>query len=232
MRTKIVLFVLITAGIVLYGCAGTPKAQVTPSFEGFTPGGTTTYAVLEFDASSLQPQNNPDGSITVFSKGNFQFKIMPMTRGDSRGALSRTNSEFDALIKQNEAKLAANPQDYDACIVLAGLYIDRGRDGDADLAVKYSDMALAIRQDDAEALYARGLAFNKKGDSSKALGDLEAVLKTNIQSMKGVYYLMGMINYKDGKIDEAIEAFEKVKAIDPKFVDTDEILEVLYQKKA
>jgi tetratricopeptide (TPR) repeat protein len=57
------------------------------------------------------------------------------------------------------------------------------------------------------------------------------VLRTNIQSMKGVYYVMGMIYYKDGKTDEAISAFEKVKTIDPEFVDTGEVLEELYKKK-
>ena len=114
--------------------------------------------------------------------------------------------------------------------MLAGLHIDRGLPGDADLAVKYSDRALTISKDDPQALYARGLAYSEKGDNAKALNDLTAVLMSNIQSMKGVYYVMGMIQYKEGKIDEAIASFEKVKAIDPEFVDIDEILEGLYEK--
>jgi tetratricopeptide (TPR) repeat protein len=225
------LFILIATGMILFGCAGTRSAQINPGFDGLTPGGTS-YAVPESGESSLQPQYDLDGSITLFSKGNIRFSIMPMTmNGATRGALPGPSGEFDTLIKRYEADLAANPRDFDTCIMLAGLYINRGRDGDADLAVRYCNTALAVRRGDAEALYARGLAYNAKGESAPALVDLVAVLRTDIQSMKGVYYIMGMIYYNDGKIDEAIESFEKVKTIDPEFVDIDEILEMLYQMK-
>jgi tetratricopeptide (TPR) repeat protein len=224
-----VFLVLIVTGIVLYGCASNGKAQITPDFDGFTPGGTA-YAVPDFEAGPMQPRSNPDGSITLFTKGDFRFRIIPLTKRTRGGTLPRTEG-LDTLIRRYEADLAANPLDFDACIMLAGLYIDRGRQGDADLAVRYSNTALAIRQDDAEALYARGLAYNEKGDSSRALGDLVAVLRANVQSMKGVYYIMGMIYYNDGKTDEAIEAFEKVKTIDPESSDINDILEDLYRKE-
>jgi len=237
MRTKIVLLVLTVTGIAFWGCASSQSGssgQIKPSLDGYTPGEYPTTVVYEYDAKGFQPTYNKDGSITVMTTGNLQIKILPMTNTTGRGALNRSTDEFDKLIKQYESSLTANPQDYDACIMLAGLYIDRGKEGDADKAVKYSDQALTIRKNDADALYVRGIAYNEKNDSSsrsKALNDLEVVLKTNLQSMKGVYYVMGMIYYKDGKTDEAITAFEKVKTIDPEFVDTDEILEVLYKKK-
>jgi tetratricopeptide (TPR) repeat protein len=226
-----VFLVLVVTGMILYGCAGTRKAQITPSFDGLTPGGNTAYAVPGFEERSMLPQSNPDGSITLFTKGDFRFRITPLTKR-TRGSTPPRTEGIDTLIKRYEADLTANPQDFDACIMLAGLYIDRGRLGDADLALRYSDTALAIRHDDASALYARGLAYDKKGDSSRALGDLVAVLRTDIQSMKGVYYILGMIYYNDGKIDEAIEAFEKVKTIDGEFADINEILEeLLYWKE-
>lgn len=235
MKTKILLLVLITAGIAFYGCASSSSGNSgkMPSFDGFTPGEHPNKVIYEYDAKKIQPVYNKDGSITVLTTKNLQITIMPMTNNRGRGALNRSTEEFDKLIKQYEATLAANPKDYDACIMLAGLYIDRGRNGDADIAVKYSNQALAIRNNDADALYIRGIAYNEKDDSpsrGKAINDLKMVLRTNVQSMKGVYYLLGMIYYKEGKIDEAITAFEKVKAIDPEFVDTDEILEALYKK--
>jgi len=237
MKTKTALFVLVVTGIVLFGCASSPSGssgQINPSFDGFTPGGYTNSTTLEYQVNTFQPQYNRDGTITMFTVGRVQIKILPMTntRRSSRGALSRTAEEFNTLIKQYEEQLAANPQDYDACIMLAGLYIDRGDNpGDADQAVKYSDRALAIRRNDADALYTRGIAYSEMGDRpsrAKALSDLEQVLRLNLQRMKGVYYVMGMIYYKDENIDKAIEAFEKVKTIDPAFVDVNEILEVLY----
>jgi len=232
MKAKIVLFVLVVTGIAICGCASGPSGssgQINPSLDGFTPGAASTV-VYQYDPKAVKPIYNSDGSITVFTAGNFQVKILPMNFKGSRSALNRTTEEFDRLIGQYETTLTANPKDYDACIMLAGLYIDRGKEGDAEKAVKYSDQALAIRQNDADALYVRGIAYSEKGDNSKALSDLELVLKTNLQSMKGVYYLMGMIYYKDGKTQEAITAFEKVKAIDPEFVDTNEILAALYKK--
>jgi len=240
MKTKIALFVLVVTGIVLFGCVSGPSGspsgnsgQFNPNFDNFKPGEPPTATV--YKENPLLPQYNKDGSITMFSTKNIAFKIMPMTSTrSSRGALDRSPDEFNALIKKYEDQLAANPQDYDACIILAGLFIDRGGPGDADQAIKYSDRALAIRKNDSDALYARGLAYSEKGDGpsrAKALNDLEQVLRSNLQSMKGVYYVMGMIHYKDAKYDKAIEAFEKVKTIDPAFVDTDEILEVLYKRK-
>jgi len=232
MKIKIVLFVLAVTAFAVCGCAGS-SGQIKPSFDGFTPEEYPINAADGYNSKVVKPTYNRDGTITVMTTGNFQIKILPMTNTRGRGPLNRSSEEYNRLIKQYEANLAADPQDYDACIMLAGLYIDRSKEGDADLAVKYSSQALAIRKDDADALYVRGIAYNEKGDSSsrsKALSDLKVVLQTNVQSMKGVYYLMGMIYYKDEKIEDAITAFEKVKAIDPEFVDTGEILEALYKK--
>jgi len=238
MKTKIALFVLIVMGFVLGGCAGTPSGSsdsAPPSLDGLTPGEYSPAVTIYKENPLIPHYNEKDGSLTMFTTKSIAFKIMPMTRTrSSRGPLDRTPDEFSAVIKQYEAQLAANPQDYDACIMLASLYIDRGNPGDADLAVKYSDQALGIRKGDSDALYARGLAYSEKTDKSswdKALSDLEQVLRSNLSSMKGVLYVMGMLYYKEDRIDEAIASFEKVKTIDPEFVDIDEILEVLYKRK-
>jgi tetratricopeptide (TPR) repeat protein len=243
MKAKTSLFSLVAGGIILAACTGTPAAsgsQVTvdrfgnmqPVIQTYTPSQTDGNEVIEYDSKAFLPQYNLDGSITVFTFNNVQVRILPMTDGRTRGALNRTVDEFDALIAQCEGALQTNPQDYDACIMLAGLYIDRGRPGDAELAVKYSSKALEISQNDPQALFVRGAAYAEQGDNPKALSDLERVLKSNLQSLKGVYYIMGMIYYKDGKVDEAIEAFEVVKTIDPDFVDTDEILGILSDLKS
>jgi len=231
MKTKIVLSILLMTGIVMFGCAS--ASQINPSLEGVSFDG---YSTFEYQSQNQnQPiQYNRDGSITLLRIGNIQFRIMPMTSSrSSRGALDRSPAEFNTLIRQLEANIAANPQDYDSYIMLAGLLIDRGGPGDAENAVKYSDLALSIRHNDPDALYARGIAYSEYGDAvnrNKAIKDLEVVLQSNLQSMKGAYYVMGMVYYKDGKIPEAISAFEKVKAIDPNFVDTNEILSVLYNR--
>jgi tetratricopeptide (TPR) repeat protein len=157
--------------------------------------------------------------------------MLPMTDGRTKGALNQNTEEFDELIAKYEGDLETNPRDYDTNIMLAGLYIDRNKPGDADQAIKYSNMALEIRQNDPQALYARGLSYKEAGENDKALSDLQAVLKSEIQSTKGVYYTMGTIYMKQKKPDNAIDAFEKVAALDPEFANIQEILEVLYQQK-
>lgn len=236
---KIVLFILVVTGIAICGCAGGPSGisgQTKPSFDGFTPGEYPTDVVSQYDTKVVQPIYNDDGSITVMTIGNIRIKISPMNSIRSKGenVPDRSPEEFDRLIKQSEAVLAATPQDYEACFTLASLYVDRNKKGDADMAIKYSDQALAIRKDDADALYIRGIAYNNKGDSpsrDRAINDLESVLKLNLQSMKSVYYLLGKIYSRNGNIDKAITAFEKVKTIDPDFVDVDDVLEDLYKIK-
>jgi tetratricopeptide (TPR) repeat protein len=237
MKAKIILLSLTVMGIIFSACAGSPApvdryGAMQPVIQNYSPDGVQPDLLNLNTTNSFQTQyNSNDGSITVLNLGGFQVKIMPMTDGRSRGALNRTNDEFAAVIAKYEADLQNNPRDYDACIVLAGLYIDRGRPGDAESALKYSNQALEISQNDPQALYTRSLAYVEQNENDKALSDLETVLKTNLQSMKGVYYVMGMIYYKDGKVEEAIDAFEKVKAFDPEFVDTDEILKILYSRR-
>jgi tetratricopeptide (TPR) repeat protein len=153
-----------------------------------------------------------------------------MTDGRTRGALNKTTGESDTLIGEYERTIRANPGDYDANIKLAGLYYDRGKPGDAEQSIRYSSRALELNLNDPLALYARGLAYAEQGESSKALDDLQVVtvLVSNPDSAKGVYYVMGTIHYKDGNVEEAIDAFEQVKNLDPGFVDTGKILEQLY----
>jgi tetratricopeptide (TPR) repeat protein len=183
------------------------------------------------DPKNFAPQYNRDGSLTVYQKGNFQIKILPMTTGRTRGALSRTTDELDAEIAKYEEALRTNPLDYDGYVMLAGLYINRDKPGDAEQALKYSNRAFEINPGDSSARYIRGLAYAGQENFPQAISDLEAVLTPDIEDPRGIYYIIGTVYYKDGKVDEAIEAFEKVKALDPEFVDTNEVLQELYSLK-
>jgi tetratricopeptide (TPR) repeat protein len=204
----------------------------------FKPGLLSWQSLLSWQVGAnnkpsftLLPQPGPDGTITLFTVGNFAFKILPMSfdaLNRTRGPLDRSTDEFDALIAQYTQVLEDNPQDYETCIQLAGLYIDRGNPGDAEQAIRYSGQAIEISEGDPAAYYARGVVYVKQGESEKAIQDLQTVLRQRIDGMKGIYYIIGMTEHKAGHTDKAIEAFEKVRAIEPGFADTDEILETLY----
>jgi cytochrome c-type biogenesis protein CcmH/NrfG len=230
MKTKLILIIII--GTILIPYVFTDSQDEIDEFLNTRPLLQSTITGVILPGSTVftndplvnRPVFNPDGSITLFSNKNFRIRIMPMTDGRTRSALNRTTDEFDTMIANYEEILLSNPNDYEACIMLAGLHIDRSRPGDAEKAIEYSDRALAISHNDPQALYARGIAHSERGDSEKALSDLTGVLRANIQSMKGVYYIMGMIHYKEGNLNEALDAFEAVRAIDPDFADIEEIL--------
>jgi tetratricopeptide (TPR) repeat protein len=194
---------------------------------------------MTYESGNYIPQYNPDGSMTLFTVNGVEVKIMPMTRRNSRGGSIPVTNEFDALIAKYTDTVRENPQDFDACIMLAGLYFRRNRPGnsgegipaDAELAVKYSNQALGLGINDPQALYLRGLAYANQGKNPQALTDFEVVLKSNLGTMKGVYYIMGMLFIRENRKDEAIEAFEKVQILDPDFGDTNTILEQLYSMR-
>ena len=226
---KTMTFILAFAAIAIFiGCTGAPAAvdswgNIQPVIRDFQITEEHGTTVSEYENKDFLPNLQPDGSIIVSRKRGINIRIMPMTDGRAKGAM-RPDSEINELIKENEAVLQANPQDFDACIMLAGLYIDRNRPGDADQAIKYSNMALAINREDPQALLARGISYREIGENEKALDDLQSVMRLNAQSVKGAYYVMGMIYYGEKKFDEAIDAFEKVEALDPDFIDIQTIL--------
>ena len=228
MKIKIVIFALIGVIFTLSGCKGMP----TTTDPGFSLDGSNSL-LEEYEARDFVPQVNADGSLTMYSFNNRPVTASVLSNPKPKGAI-RPDDEIAVLIKQYEAVLQANPRDFETCIMLAGLYIDRNAPGDADQAIKYSNMAVSMSKDNPHALYARGMAYmigEKKEDFDKAISDLQGVMKLNLQSVKGVYYLMGGLYARADKIDEAIDAFEKVAIFDPDFADVPEILNTLRARK-
>jgi len=232
MKNTIIICLIILA--VLSSCGGTP---VVPDRSGYvqpvvqeTPNlSTNAPSTIEYSPGMFSPTYNIDGSITMFSLNNLNFRIMPMTHPITRSPSVRSSGETDTLIVQYTRALEVNPNDIDTYIILAGLHLDRGRPTDTDLAIKYSSQALEISNNNPLALYSRSLAYNEKRDNQNALKDLNELLRITPQSQKGVYYMMGMIYYRENNYNQAIESFERVKTIDPNFADTNEILTRLYR---
>ncbi|MCL2759487.1 MAG: hypothetical protein FWD22_04685 [Treponema sp.] len=239
MKIKVAFLVLTAAALILVGCAGIPDNR--DSLAEHDPDSW----VARFGSSDFVPQDDDEDSITMLRVNNRPVRTMRMTAGRTKGAI-RPDDEINALITQYRASLTANPNDFDTCVMLAGLYIDRGGPGDAAEAIKYSDMALALNKDDPYALYIRGLSYYESGNNNdKAVADLQALMQINLQSVKGAYYLMGIIYSKDweqlraanrpveaaAKLNASIDAFEKVAIFDPDFADVQEILKVLYSRR-
>jgi tetratricopeptide (TPR) repeat protein len=132
-----------------------------------------------------------------------------------RGEKSTITDELNETITKYTETLKTNPNNYDTCKNLFFLYMEIGSWAKV---VEFSTKALEIRKGDPLALYTRGIAYYKMGGHNQnALEDLQAVLKMDIQNKKALYYAMMWI-YRQ----EASEAEEKLKAIDPDFFNTDE----------
>jgi len=137
---------------------------------------------------------------------------------------NKTNEPDEEITKYTDA-FNANPNDYDTCIELVLLYMQKG--SELEKAVEYSNKALDIREGDPLALYARSLAYYKMGKHNpNVLNDLQAFLEMDIQS-KEAYYAIGMVYLREKESGKALEAFEKCKAIDPDFSDVNERLKLL-----
>jgi tetratricopeptide (TPR) repeat protein len=193
------------------------------------------YSLAEANGIILEntfiPQTNPDGSVTMLRFNNFQIRITSMTDGRPKIS-SMAAEEFNRQIAMYRNSLQANPRDYNACIILACLFFERNLSGDFREAIKYCDTALNISREDAKALFIRGLAYGELGEKEKAMNDFQSVLRLDIQSAKSVYYLMGMIYAMDLRTNnEAINAFERVAALDPDFTDIKDVLMLIYSRR-
>ena len=167
-----------------------------------------------------------DGYIVVTIHNVYLFRYLYFLSSKPRNAgRIGQHSIDDANIAQYEAALKVNPSDYETYIKLAGLYLDRGEDGDFDRAIEYAELALRINHNNVWALFIRGVAKSEKNENAEALSDLNAVLQTDKVSKKGVYYIIGKIHFKERYYQGALEAFEEVKSIDPKFANIDKVLE-------
>ncbi|MCL2441790.1 MAG: hypothetical protein FWD14_08610 [Treponema sp.] len=232
---KIKITVLFLIGIALIGCATGQGSQDLVNDEH---GWAAALGLSDFVA-----RENADGYITMFTIGDQAITTTKMTDGNTKGAI-RPDDEIARLITQYQAALAINPNDYEACIILAGLFIDRNKPGDAEQAVRYSNMAVAISSDGPHALYARSLSYFVSGEYDKSVADLQSLMRTNLQTVKGAHYLMGVIYSREwenlrftrpaeaaAKLEASIDAFEKVAIFDPNFADVKEILPVLYTRR-
>jgi len=129
------------------------------------------------------------------------------------------SDEFKEKKTEYTEAFNANPNDYDACMNLVFLYMSQ--DGiDAKNVLEFSNKALDIKKEDPLALYARGMAYYRRGDISNALNDLNAVLEmNNVRYKELIYYVISWICYNKGKDKEFREAFEACRAINPEFAD-------------
>jgi tRNA A-37 threonylcarbamoyl transferase component Bud32 len=96
-------------------------------------------------------------------------------------AIAFTDNDFDYVIRTSENLLRQGIDDPRLYTSLALAY--EGRD-DYDNALYYANQAIAKRPSTVEAFTTRAFAYYKKGDSMRALEDIETALKLNPKSSR------------------------------------------------
>ena len=113
-----------------------------------------------------------------------------------RGTILRTVSQDEALKIE---------PDYPQALIRRGLALSQL--GYADDA--FDDLTKAIRlEPSAEAYLSRGICLLQQGNTAGARKDLEEVLRRDDRSYR-VWNILGAVSLKEGKEQEACEAFEK-----------------------
>ncbi|MCL2800443.1 MAG: tetratricopeptide repeat protein [Treponema sp.] len=136
---------------------------------------------------------------------------------------NKQKPNLNIQINENISKIKNNPDDYKALMNLAVLYL---KSEDIDNAIKFASKVLEIKNETSlPALLVRGLAYYEIFDHYNALKDFEEITNINKYNLEViVYYFIGSIHLREGRKEEAKNAFDKVKAIDPNFADVDQIL--------
>jgi tetratricopeptide (TPR) repeat protein len=142
------------------------------------------------------------------------------------------SGDVAAAIPKFEQAAALNPELAEAQAVLAELYLEQKRNGDALAAV---DRYLALKPGDPRGLRVRYAALKATGDTAKAKEALEALGTANANDPETAvrFFNEGAERTRAGQYDEAAVFFEKVVQIapdDPKFAKAHYVLGISWAK--
>ena len=148
------------------------------------------------------------------------------------GVTALRNSDMVGAIPKFEKAASLNPELAEAHAVLAEVYLELKRYGDA---VAAADRYLALKPGDPRGLRVRYDAFKATGDAAKTKAALNALLAADTKDPETAVRLFneGAERTRAGQYDEAAVFFERAVQIapdDPKFAKAHYILGISYAK--
>lgn len=176
---------------------------------------------LTLKAEEFLDSNKTDLAITNFRAALAQNSANTRAREGLSNALTAKGIEVagdanDAsAISFFEEAAALAPQNDVAFARLGAIY---DAQGDGDKAIANYEKALALNTAYNELHPMLGIAYVQRGDIARGQSELALAEKSGLQNAD-VDFLRGLIAFKNNRDDEAIAAFEKASASDPRFVD-------------
>ncbi len=138
-------------------------------------------------------------------------------------------ADFAKMLNQFKEKVSENvdADDLSAHHDLGTAYLEMGL---LDEAISEFQMALRASPDHLPTHEVMGRCWMEKGAPDMAVRALNRALDANFEvedELIGIYYIMGIAKEELGKVDEAVEFFEKVFSLDINFKDVTERLRAL-----
>ncbi len=126
---------------------------------------------------------------------------------------------IDRETQQIETRVRENPQDPDARLTTASVYLQKGQ---YDQAIEQYKQALVLREDDPLALMGIGVASMEKGKLDDALIQFNRVVELSAGSefaqidkrLAAAYYYLGKIYLDSNRPEDAAPQLEKARGID------------------
>lgn len=162
--------------------------------------GKAYYTIAQYDkaAQKLDPLlvQQPNNAPTHFWKGMLLKDLQKIP---------------DAIAELKKAT-ELDPQYYNAHMMLAQLYAQANNPA----TVATYDAAAAIDTTQTEALYAKALYLQNKGNTAQAIAAYQQLIERNPQN-QDAFYNLGYIYYQKKDIDKALQHFELATKMNPVF---------------
>ena len=137
-----------------------------------------------------------------------------------------------------EVAVTKNPGDPEAYVILAELNLQNGNVTEAEVLYTYADSlnksftGSSKRKSEIQKRILLGLAqvFAARGRSADAITNLTAVLQLEPANI-GALDLAGRIYFNDNKTEEALDMFRKIKAVEPKALQPEARIALMFQSR-
>jgi cytochrome c-type biogenesis protein CcmH/NrfG len=185
------------AAILIYGLTGTkddPEPSQSPTVIASPQ---TTTIVLVVDKDDMFPPT-PTAPLELEST--------------PRAALNPEDTNAD-LVEAQQTKVAANPDDYEAQVLLANIL---GNSNRLDEAIPVYEKALLQRPDDVATRLDFARALSDGGKTADAEVQFQKIIELDPGNQAAIYYLAELYRTSTPpRIDEAVPLYQKANSIDP-----------------
>jgi tetratricopeptide (TPR) repeat protein len=180
--------------------------------------------VLPVRAQSPQDLMSPPGDLSQAAHGGPTYSLDTLF-----SALKIAPDDASAKAIEERIWMAWIASGSDTCNLLMSRVKDASDDKDYDLAIRLLDAVIAIKPDYVEAWNRRATVYYLKQDYAHSIADIAEVLAREPRHF-GALSGLGMILQEIGDDKDALDAYRKALAIDPRLENVPDVVKTLTDK--